>query len=94
MSGKIYLIQSNNALQALSQQSYPNEDLFQGLLEQYPALLAGDQSAETKATIELRTARDSEWYKSFRRQFDLMRASCRVEKQSEPTDEYHQGVIH
>ena len=38
MLGKIYLIQSNNTLQALSQQPYPNEDLFQGLLEQYPDL--------------------------------------------------------
>jgi hypothetical protein len=32
MSGKIYLIQSDNTLQSLSQQPYPNEDLFQGLL--------------------------------------------------------------
>jgi len=46
MSGKIYLIQSNNTLQALSQQPYPNEDLFQGLLEQYPDLLVGDQMDE------------------------------------------------
>ena len=46
MSGKIYLIQSNNTLQALSQQPYPNEDLFQGLLEKYPDLLAGDQMDE------------------------------------------------
>ena len=46
MSRKIYLIQSNNTLQALSQQPYPNEDLFQGLLEKYPDLLAGDQMDE------------------------------------------------
>ena len=46
MSGKICLIQSNNTVQALSQQPYPNEDLFQGLLEKYPDLLAGDQMDE------------------------------------------------
>ena len=44
MSGKIYLIQSNNTLQALSQQPYPSEDQFQGLLESDPDLLAGDQN--------------------------------------------------
>lgn len=36
MSGKIYGIRSNNTLQALSQQPYPNEDLFQSLLDAYP----------------------------------------------------------
>jgi len=46
MSDKIYLIQNDQSLQALSQQPYPNEDDFQALLEQYPDLLAGDQMNE------------------------------------------------
>jgi hypothetical protein len=47
MTGKIYLIQENDTLQALSQQDYVNEDLLQTLLQQYPDLLAGDQINET-----------------------------------------------
>lgn len=43
MPGKIYLIQNDKSLQALTQQPYPNEDDFQALLGQYPDLLAGDQ---------------------------------------------------
>lgn len=58
MTGKIYLIQSNNTLQALSQQPYPNEDLFQGLLEQYPDLLAGDQMDEANPRRWLLVARE------------------------------------
>ena len=46
MSGKICLVQNDRSLQALSQQSYPNEDDFQALLEQYSNLLAGDQMNE------------------------------------------------
>ncbi len=46
MPGKIYLIQNNKSPQALSQQSYPNEDDFQALLKQYPDLFAGDQMNE------------------------------------------------
>ena len=57
MTGKIYLIQSNNTLQALSQQPYSNEDLFQSLLEKYPALLAGDQMDEAKSRRWLPVAR-------------------------------------
>ena len=43
MTGKIYLIQSDNQLLALEEQPYANEDMLQTLLEQYPDLLAGDQ---------------------------------------------------
>lgn len=43
MTRKIYLIQQNETLQALSEQPYPTEDRLQTLLEQYPDLLAGDQ---------------------------------------------------
>lgn len=46
MPGKIYLIQNDRSLQALTQQPYPNEDDFQSLLEQYPDLLAGGRRAE------------------------------------------------
>jgi hypothetical protein len=46
MSGKIYLIQDDNTLQALSQQPYANEDLLQTHLAQYPDLLAGEQMNE------------------------------------------------
>ncbi len=43
MTGKVYLIQSDNQLLALEEQPYANEDMLQTLLEQYPDLLAGDQ---------------------------------------------------
>ena len=45
MSGKIYLIQSNNTLQALSQQPYPNEDLFIAWLETGPNSVISHDSA-------------------------------------------------
>lgn len=38
------------------------------------------RSAEDNPTFELHAARDGEWYTFFRRQFDLMWASCRVDK--------------
>ena len=41
------------------------------------------RSAEDNPTFELRVVRDGEGYQFFRRQFDLMWASCRVEKLSE-----------
>ena len=41
------------------------------------------RSTEDNPTFELRATRDGEWYNFFRRQFDLMWASCRVEKLSE-----------
>ncbi|MHB1467456.1 MAG: DUF4268 domain-containing protein [Thermoleophilia bacterium] len=47
MKGKIYLIQQDNVLQALSEEPYGNEDLLQKLLENYPDLLAGDQINES-----------------------------------------------
>jgi hypothetical protein len=46
MPDKIYFIQNDKSLQALTQRFYPNEDDFQGLPEQYPGLLAGDQMNE------------------------------------------------
>jgi len=58
MPGKIYLIQSDKTLQALSQQPYPNEDDFQSLLEQYPDLLAGDQMNEAAPRRWMLVARE------------------------------------
>jgi hypothetical protein len=58
MPGKIYLIQNDKSLQALSQQPYPNEDDFQSLLEQYPDLLAGDQMNEGAPRRWLLVARE------------------------------------
>ncbi len=40
MSGKIYLLQENGALQGMVEQPYADEDLLQTLLEKYPDLLA------------------------------------------------------
>lgn len=48
MGAKIYLLQGENALQALSEQPYSSEDLLQTLLEKYPDLLAGDQIVGTE----------------------------------------------
>jgi hypothetical protein len=58
MPGKIYLIQNDKSLQALTQQPYPNEDDFQALLEQYPDLLAGDQMNEAAPRRWLLVARE------------------------------------
>jgi hypothetical protein len=58
MPGKIYLIQDDKTLQALSQQPYPNEDDFQLLLERYPDLLAGDQMNEAVPRRWLLVARE------------------------------------
>jgi len=41
------------------------------------------RSTEENPTFELHAARDGEWYAFFRRQFDLMWASCRVVKLTE-----------
>ena len=46
MSGKIYLVQDDETLHALSEQSYASEDRLQILLAKYPDLLAGDQMNE------------------------------------------------
>jgi hypothetical protein len=43
IGGGIYLIHSDGRLVEMSQQDYDSEDLLQGLLAQYPNLLAGDQ---------------------------------------------------
>jgi hypothetical protein len=58
MVGKIYLVQNDKLLQALSQQPYPNESDFQSLLEQYPDLLAGDQMNESAPRRWLLVARE------------------------------------
>jgi hypothetical protein len=47
MTGTIYTIQDDGTLQPLTEHPYANEDLLQGLLGQYPDLLAGDQIDET-----------------------------------------------
>ena len=46
MSSKIYLIQDDETLHALSEQPYASEDRLQFLLAKYPDLLAGDQMNE------------------------------------------------
>ena len=43
MSGGIFLIDENDTLIEMTEQSYDSEDLLQELLEKYPNLLAGDQ---------------------------------------------------
>ncbi len=43
MSGGIYLIQNDGQLVEMTEKTYDSEDLLQGLLAQYPNLLAGDQ---------------------------------------------------
>lgn len=46
MPGKIYLLQENGSLQAMSERSYVAEERLQVLLKDYPDLLAGDQIDE------------------------------------------------
>jgi hypothetical protein len=46
MTGKIYLLQENGSLQAMSERSYVTEERLQALLGDYPDLLAGDQMDE------------------------------------------------
>ena len=43
MPGGIYLIQEGGDLVEMAEQAYDSEDLLQELLENHPALLAGDQ---------------------------------------------------
>ena len=43
MAGGIYLIQGDGQLVEMTEQAYDSEDLLQGLLANYPSLLAGDQ---------------------------------------------------
>jgi hypothetical protein len=43
VSGGIYLIQNDGQLVEMTEKTYDSEDLLQGLLAQYPNLLAGDQ---------------------------------------------------
>lgn len=47
MTGRIYLLQDNGALQSLDQQAYESEDLLQRLLAEHPDLLAGEQMNAT-----------------------------------------------
>lgn len=44
------------------------------------------RSSEDNPTFELRAGRDDEWYRFFRRQFDLMWRSCRIEDLPRPED--------
>jgi len=46
MSGRIYLLQENGSLQAMSERSYVTEERLQILLKDYPDLLAGEQMDE------------------------------------------------
>jgi hypothetical protein len=46
MTGRIYLLQDNGSLQAMSERSYVTEERLQLLLKDYPDLLAGDQMDE------------------------------------------------
>src|SRR5215207_2107780 len=43
MPGGVYLVQEDGGLVEMTEQAYDSEDLLQGLLAQYPNLLAGDQ---------------------------------------------------
>jgi hypothetical protein len=43
MSGKIFALRDGEGLTELTQTPYENEDLFQSLIEKYPAILAGEQ---------------------------------------------------
>jgi hypothetical protein len=43
MPGGIYLIQGDDSLVEMEEKAYDSEDLLQGLLAEYPNLLAGDQ---------------------------------------------------
>ena len=47
MPGKVYVIQSDSTLRALSEQPYPQEEHQQAFLAKYPDLLAGDQMNES-----------------------------------------------
>ncbi len=48
MSGGIYLIQHGKKLVEMTEAKYDSEDLLQGLLAQYPNLLAGDQMVQLR----------------------------------------------
>ena len=48
MPGNIYVIHSDNILQALSEQTYPQEEHLQDSLAQFPDLLAVDQMNEAQ----------------------------------------------
>jgi hypothetical protein len=43
VNGGIYLIQNDGQLVEMTEKAYDSEHLLQGLLAQYPNLLAGDQ---------------------------------------------------
>src|SRR5919107_615249 len=43
MPGGVYLIQGDGQLVEMAEQAYDSENLLQGLLAEYPNLLAGDQ---------------------------------------------------
>ena len=43
MQGSIFTIDEHGTIIEMKQEKYENEDLFQSLIEKYPALLAGEQ---------------------------------------------------
>lgn len=47
MEGRIFVLQADETLKALSQEPYDSEELLQTLLAKYPELLAGDQMDRT-----------------------------------------------
>ena len=59
MTGRIYLLQEDGALQPLDERPYANEGLLQGLLADYPDLLAGDQIDEALPRRWLLVAREA-----------------------------------
>jgi hypothetical protein len=46
MAGDIYLMREGGGLLPMSEQRYDSEDMLQGFLEDYPALLAGEQMTD------------------------------------------------
>src|SRR5215210_8492735 len=58
MPGGVYLIQGNGGLVEMTEEPYDSEDLLQGLLAQYPNLLAGDQIDSTEPRRWLLVSRE------------------------------------
>ena len=58
MTGRIYFLQDNGTLQALTEKPFANEDLLQKLLVDYPDLLAGEQIDETSPRRWLLVSRE------------------------------------
>ncbi len=58
MPGGIYLIQGDGSLVEMAESAYDSEDLLQGLLADYPSLLAGDQVGGEEARRWLLISRE------------------------------------